>query len=100
MRRYVIAGALAMSNPRSRFTLRHLIGLVVLCGLFAALLRTPAVPWIVGIALAVLYVVAGHAGGEREIPGGPTGGCLLLLFYVLTLYLCYHLFFLLLPDNS
>jgi hypothetical protein len=68
-----------MRGPPSQFTLAELIGLVALCGMAFALLRTWAAPLGVGVLIVIPGFALGCARGGKGIIGGMLSGCLIPL---------------------
>jgi hypothetical protein len=66
-----------MRAPPSQFTLAEMIGLVALCGVAFALLRTWAAPLGAGVLVVIPGFVMGCARGGTGIIGGMLSGCLI-----------------------
>jgi hypothetical protein len=68
-----------------RFTIRQLIGLIVICAVFLALLRTQAGPFILALVVPIGIVLPGFLidrarGGEGILGGALAGGVVLVGF--------------------
>jgi hypothetical protein len=66
-----------VKSPRSQFTLGELMGLVALCALGTALLKTSLVPLGVGVLVILPGFVLERARGGSGIIGGIISGCAL-----------------------
>jgi hypothetical protein len=61
---------LGMRVPRFQFTIRRLIVVIAICGVSFALLRTPALPVVVAIAMVLPGFLIGRARGGSGIIAG------------------------------